>query len=102
MSAGSGTRAAIDAGVRKMPDPMVTPTTSPRALQKPRRLVNGSRVGAYSGMADEPTLESLQADRRIGGLCPSTTPGPALAGQGESLLGSPHSGPETSPSLRIR
>jgi hypothetical protein len=37
MSVGSGTRAAIDAGVLKIPDPIVTPMTIPIADQKPSR-----------------------------------------------------------------
>src|SRR5204863_8341682 len=34
---GSGTRAAMAAGVRKMPEPIVMPMTNPIELQKPRR-----------------------------------------------------------------
>jgi hypothetical protein len=37
---GSGTRDAIDAGVRKMPEPIVTPMTMPIADQKPSRLAS--------------------------------------------------------------
>src|SRR5437588_3557078 len=37
ISTGSGTRPAITAGVRKMPPPMVEPTSTATALQKPRR-----------------------------------------------------------------
>src|ERR1041384_2107346 len=37
ISVGSGTRAAIWAGVRKMPEPIVMPMTKPTELQKPRR-----------------------------------------------------------------
>src|SRR5512147_2065450 len=37
INAGSGTRDATTEGVRKMPDPMVMPTTRPVADQKPRR-----------------------------------------------------------------
>jgi hypothetical protein len=51
MSVGSGTRAAIDAGVRKIPEPMVMPTTSPSALQKPSRLTSALRAGDADGMA---------------------------------------------------
>src|SRR5262245_8270015 len=37
IQAGSGTRAAIDAGVRKIPLPIVMPMTMPTEVQKPRR-----------------------------------------------------------------
>ena len=37
ISVGSGTRDAIDAGVLKMPEPIVTPMTMPIADQKPSR-----------------------------------------------------------------
>jgi hypothetical protein len=37
MSDGSGTRDAIVAGVRKIPDPIVIPITTPTAGQNPNR-----------------------------------------------------------------
>ena len=43
--AGSGTRVAMPAGVRKMPPPMVMPMTMPIELQSPRRR---TRVRPYA------------------------------------------------------
>src|SRR5207237_6071444 len=49
MSAGSGTRPAITAGVRKMPPPMVEPTSTATALQSPSRRGRRSPQRSVSG-----------------------------------------------------
>jgi hypothetical protein len=43
---GSGTRVAMPAGVRKMPEPIVMPTTMPMELQRPRRRTSCACTGA--------------------------------------------------------
>src|SRR2546428_288455 len=59
----SSTRCAIDAGVRKMPLPIVEPTTTATALHKPRR--RGSRSPQRSSGAAEGGRE---ADMRSGNI----------------------------------
>src|SRR5438445_2321888 len=59
----SSTRCAIAAGVRKMPLPIVEPTTTATALRRPRR--RGSRAPQRSGGAAEVGRE---ADRRSGNI----------------------------------
>src|SRR5256886_5890075 len=59
----SSTRCAIDAGVRKMPLPIVEPTTTATALHRPRR--RGSRSPQRSGGAAEVGRE---ADMRSGNI----------------------------------
>src|SRR5437879_13517100 len=58
MSTGSGTRPAITAGVRKMPPPMVEPTSTATALhspsrrgrRSPQRSITGGTGGADGGL----------------------------------------------------
>ena len=68
MASGSGTRAAMLAGVRKMPEPMARPTTTPIALQNPSRrasVVDGAAVdGRCHQRARRPTATR---DRPTGG-----------------------------------
>src|SRR6266581_4544375 len=56
MSTGSGTRPAMTAGVRKIPPPMVEPTSTATALHSPRRRGRRSpqrSVGGGSGGVDD-------------------------------------------------
>ena len=61
MSVGSGTRVAMLAGVRKMPPPIVMPTTRPTELQRPSRRTSVGMAGLYRLRAPGFGLQGLQA-----------------------------------------
>src|SRR5205814_709728 len=53
MGSGAGTRSAMTAGVRKMPPPMVEPTSTATALQNPSRRGSRSPQRSARGAAEE-------------------------------------------------
>ena len=64
ISIGSGTRVAMTAGVRKMPDPIVMPTTMPMELQRPSRLASCAGAGADARVVMGEAYQTLRVLRR--------------------------------------
>src|SRR3989442_7363249 len=64
ISIGSGTRVAMTAGVRKMPDPIVMPTTMPMELKRPSRLASCACAGADARVVMGEAYQTLRILRR--------------------------------------